>query len=212
MGISYSFLKKIIPGFVKNEIKELIRNIKSPKMITGYLDYDGEFRPRTRYSDTVFFYHRDRIKIADNVFIWHYAILDGTARLEIGEGTQIGACVSIFTHTSHMAIRLYGEHFLDIPSNKKKGFLIAPVKIGKYVFIASGSKILHGVTIGDGSIIAVNSVVKNDVPPYSIVSGNPAEIVGDIKNHDKRFLRSYPELREFYFDKELMNRSFNIKK
>ena len=37
--------------------------------------------------------------------------------------------------------------------------------------------ILAGVTIGHGSIVAAGSIVTKDVPPYSIVAGNPAKIV-----------------------------------
>jgi len=211
MSFIYSFFKKMCPNFLREKFKDFIHDIKSPKMITGFTDSNGEYRSRTRYSDTVFFYQKDRIKIADNVFIWHYTILDGTGGIEIGEGTQIGAWVGIFTHSSHMAIRLYGKFFLDIPRKEKKGFLIAPVKIGKYVFISSGTIILHGVTIGDGSIIAANSVVKKDIPPYSIASGNPAEVISDIKKYDRRFLVTYPELKEFYFDQKLLNKLFNGK-
>ena len=37
--------------------------------------------------------------------------------------------------------------------------------------------ILKGVTIGDGAIIAANAVVTKDVPPHTIVAGNPAKII-----------------------------------
>lgn len=43
--------------------------------------------------------------------------------------------------------------------------------------IASGIKILSGVKIGDGSIIGANSLVTKDVPPYSIVAGNPCKVI-----------------------------------
>ena len=45
------------------------------------------------------------------------------------------------------------------------------------VWIGERSTILKGVHIGKGSIVASNSVVVKDVPPYSIVAGNPAKIV-----------------------------------
>ncbi|NCO72197.1 MULTISPECIES: hypothetical protein [Shewanella] len=45
------------------------------------------------------------------------------------------------------------------------------------VWIGYGSTILGGVRIGEGSIVAANSLVINDVPPYSIVAGNPAKII-----------------------------------
>jgi maltose O-acetyltransferase len=52
-----------------------------------------------------------------------------------------------------------------------------PVIIGKRCFIGGGSMILPGVTIGDGSIVAAGAVVFRDVPPGSIVGGNPARVL-----------------------------------
>jgi acetyltransferase-like isoleucine patch superfamily enzyme len=49
--------------------------------------------------------------------------------------------------------------------------------IGNDVWFGMGSYILRGVTIGDGVVIAANSVVTKDVAPYSIVAGSPARHV-----------------------------------
>ncbi len=51
------------------------------------------------------------------------------------------------------------------------------VIIGNDVWIADNVTILSGVTIGDGAVIANNSHVVKDVPPYSIVGGNPAKLI-----------------------------------
>ncbi|MEQ6204917.1 CatB-related O-acetyltransferase [Sulfitobacter sp. HNIBRBA2951] len=48
--------------------------------------------------------------------------------------------------------------------------------IGNDVWIGHGAMIKAGVTIGDGAIVAANSVVTKDVPPYAVVAGNPAVI------------------------------------
>lgn len=53
----------------------------------------------------------------------------------------------------------------------------ADTVIGKNCFIGAHSIILPGVTIGDGSIVAAGSVVSKDVPPGSLVGGNPATIL-----------------------------------
>ena len=168
-------------------------------MIWGYRDASGNWRERIRISDTTFIYHPEKVFIANNVFVWHYTILDGTGGLEIGEGTQIGAWVGIFTHSSHLAIRLYGHHYHEVPENEKKGYPIAPVKIGRFVFIAASAKILPGITIGDGSLISAGSVVKKDVEPFQIISGDPARVVGDTRKLDARYLAD-PQLREWYME------------
>lgn len=49
--------------------------------------------------------------------------------------------------------------------------------IGNDVWIGYGATILNGVTVGDGAIIAAGAVVTKDVPPYTIVGGNPARII-----------------------------------
>ena len=57
-----------------------------------------------------------------------------------------------------------------------------PIVIGDNVWIGDKATILSGVTIGDGAIIAANSVVTKDVPPFSIVAGNPAKIIKTFSN------------------------------
>lgn len=49
--------------------------------------------------------------------------------------------------------------------------------IGNDVWIGYGATIMPGVHIGDGAIVAAASVVTRDVPPYSIVGGNPAQVI-----------------------------------
>ena len=55
-----------------------------------------------------------------------------------------------------------------------------PVRIENNVWIGFDSVVLPGVTIGEGSIVGCRSVVANDVPPYTIVGGNPARVIKDI--------------------------------
>ncbi len=195
--MTLTLVRKILPASFKRMIHEIVRSLKAPKMIWGYKNSAGEFCKRTRISDTAFINRPENILISDNVFVWHYTILDGTGGLEIGEGSQIGAWVGIFTHSTHIAIRLYGRHYHEVAESEKKGYRIAPVKIGKYVFVGAGAKILPGVSIGDGALISSGAIVSKNVKEFQIVSGNPAEVVGDCRKLDKRYLKD-PQLLEWY--------------
>lgn len=61
-------------------------------------------------------------------------------------------------------------HIDELP---KKGDTI----VGNDVWIGREAKILPGVKIGDGAIVAAYAVVAKDVPPYAVVAGNPARVV-----------------------------------
>ena len=56
----------------------------------------------------------------------------------------------------------------------------APVIIKNRVWIGFNAAILKGVTIGEGAVIGAMSVVTHDVPPYTIVAGNPARVIRKI--------------------------------
>ena len=66
------------------------------------------------------------------------------------------------------------ERIADLPPRPEE---IRPLRICKNAWIGNGSVILKGVTIGEGAIIGVNSVVATDIPPYSVAMGNPARVV-----------------------------------
>jgi acetyltransferase-like isoleucine patch superfamily enzyme len=55
-----------------------------------------------------------------------------------------------------------------------------PILISKGAWIGAKSVILKGVTIGEGAIVGAGSVVSKDVPPYTIVAGNPAKIIREL--------------------------------
>jgi len=110
------------------------------------------------------------IIIGRNTFLGEYVIIYGHGGVIIGQHTLIAmhTCIVSSNHTignRNTLIRSLG----DIP---------LPVKIGNDVWIGAGAKILGGVTIGDGCIVAAGAVVTKSLPPYSIVMGVPAQITG----------------------------------
>lgn len=56
--------------------------------------------------------------------------------------------------------------------------IVKDTNIQDYVWVATGSSILQGITIGRGAVVSAFSVVKKSIPPYAIVSGNPCKIIG----------------------------------
>jgi acetyltransferase-like isoleucine patch superfamily enzyme len=54
---------------------------------------------------------------------------------------------------------------------------IKPVRICRYAWLGAGSHVMKGVTIGEGAVVAANSVVITNLPPFCLAMGNPAEIL-----------------------------------
>ena len=55
-----------------------------------------------------------------------------------------------------------------------------PIRICRNVWIQGGATILKGVTIGESAVVRYGSVVASDVPPRTVVLGNPAQVVASI--------------------------------
>ena len=83
------------------------------------------------------------------------------------------------THPSgiHVGPESYIAFGAVILSHDMTRGIYADTRIGARCFIGAHSIILPGVTIGDGSIVGAGSVVTSDVPPATIVAGNPARVV-----------------------------------
>ncbi len=62
---------------------------------------------------------------------------------------------------------------------------LVPTRIERGVSIGSNATILAGVTIGTQAIVGAGAVVTRDVPPYAIVVGNPAHVIGDVREREK---------------------------
>jgi maltose O-acetyltransferase len=63
---------------------------------------------------------------------------------------------------------------------------IGKIKIGNNVFIGANSTVMPNVSIGDNSIIGANSIVTKDIPPNSVVAGNPAKVICSIDTYKVR--------------------------
>jgi acetyltransferase-like isoleucine patch superfamily enzyme len=168
-----------------------------PRMVYGYRRHDGVFLPRTRLSNLTRVEHEHRLEVGDNVYIGHFNFIDASGGLKIGEGCQITNYVSVLTHSSHVAIRLYGRKYLD--RSDHAGYLRKSTEIGRYSFIGPHSVLMPGTHLGKGSLVSAYSFVSaGDYPDFAILAGNPARVVGDTREMDADWLEANAELRALY--------------
>ncbi len=119
-----------------------------------------------------------QIIIGSNCQFGGYNHITAINRIEIGDGVLTGKFVTI-SDNSH-GITDNAEE-LNVSPVKRPAYSKGAVEIGDNVWIGDKATILSNVKIGSGSIIGANSVVTKDIPPFSIVGGNPARIIKSIK-------------------------------
>lgn len=117
-----------------------------------------------------------------------------TSSISIGEGTWINNNFSaIAEHTSisigrncliGLSVEIIDSDFHGLAVAERRvsrpGWARA-VSVGNDVFIGSHVKIMKGVTIGDGAVVANGSLVTKDVPPGVVAAGNPARVIREIE-------------------------------
>lgn len=114
---------------------------------------------------------RGTLRIGDNVGISGTTISVSEA-VTIGNNVLIGSGCLIADNDAHP---MDAEKRRDIYNNNDVA--TRPVVIGDDAFIGARSIILKGVNIGQGAVVGAGSVVTKDVPPHTIVAGNPAKVV-----------------------------------
>ena len=127
-----------------------------------------------------------KITIGNHSEIRTKSFVGSVENIYIGNYVIISNHVTIYDNNNHPTEPLkrkqmcidgfYGEAWSWVHSDHR------PVVIEDNVWIGEYSTILKGVTIGRGSIVGCHSVVTKDVPPYSIVAGNPAKVVKKIED------------------------------
>lgn len=124
-----------------------------------------------------------RITIGARTFIGKSLIV-ASKEVSIGDDVLISWGVTIVDHASHSIDAAEREHdvinwgggskdWSNVPS--------APVRIGNKVWVGFGAALLKGITIGEGAVIGAHAVVTRDVEPWTVVAGNPARIIKQLK-------------------------------
>lgn len=122
------------------------------------------------------FADRPRLEIGDNTGIGNGCAFTVARRIRIGNNCMLSGHVVIVDSNSHrtdVAARL-----ANLPPSDDE---VREVVIGDCVWIGAHVLIFPGVRIGDGAVVSAGSVVRNHVPPYSVVAGNPARVVFRLK-------------------------------
>jgi hypothetical protein len=116
-------------------------------------------------------------------YISEKCYFDDLSKITLGDRVVISSNVRFLTHDYSVttALRAIGvEPPTDIASDRR-------IVVGSNVFIGLASIVMPNSRIGSNVIVGAGAVVRGDIPPYSIVTGNPATIVGDVREYGHRW-------------------------
>lgn len=109
------------------------------------------------------------LSIGDDTYIGPYCYLGAGGGLTLGRGVLVGAFVQFLAEN---------HKFSDASTSiREQGVSRKGIKIGDNVWIGNNAIIVDGIEVGAGAVIGAGSVVTHDVPPNTIVAGNPARVL-----------------------------------
>lgn len=127
--------------------------------------------PRTRIFGRIHFTGQGsvvaNVRIGESCIITTPLYLNASAPITIGDRVGVGHHVIIITDT----------HDMEDPLNRCGPGHARPVTVEDGAWICARATILPGVTLGRGSVVAAGAVVTRDVPPDTLVGGNPARAI-----------------------------------
>ncbi len=152
--------------------------------------------PDVKLGEGVQIFHRDLVNL------YGCSVGDGSkigTFVEIQKNAQVGARCKVSSHTficegvtiEDEVFVGHGVMFINDPYPKaansdgslmtEKDWKVIPTTVKRGASIGSNATIMCGVTIGEWSLVGAGAVVTQDTPPYSIVAGVPARVVGDTR-------------------------------
>ena len=113
--------------------------------------------------------HEGSVRIGNRVVLGRDVTVDAYLDVEIGDDCLLADSVLVTDF----------DHRYDDPATpiRKQGIVKSRVRIEADCWIGAKATVLRGSTIGRGSVVGALSVVKGDIPPYSVAVGNPARVV-----------------------------------
>ena len=142
------------------------------------------------------FWAPNRMTVGNNVYIGKYCTLQ--ADMEIGNDVVIANNVGMIGKYDHdyskVGVTIKNAPWIGDADYDFKGKNLKIV-VEDDVWIGFGAIVFTGVHINRGAIVAAGSVVTKDVPPYAIVAGNPARVIGqrfsgeEIREHESGLIK-----------------------
>lgn len=167
-NMDYPNPNNIHPNPKLKQICFIKSTITNPNITVGEYTYFDDVEETANFEKTVT-HHYDFI--GDKLIIGKFcAIGRGVEFIMNGANHPMN---SVTTYPFYIMGGDWAEHTPELTDLPLKGDTV----VGHDVWIGQNSVIMPGVTIGNGAIIAANSVVVDDVPAYHIVGGNPAKTI-----------------------------------
>lgn len=134
---------------------------------------------------TIYTVGNGKISIGHHFYIGPNSMIGSANDINIGNYVIISNDVKIYDNNNHPTSSKKREEMLESGFHNDNWSWIhaenSPIIIEDSVWVGQYVTILKGVRVGKGSIVATRAVVTKDVPPYSIVAGNPAKVVKHIE-------------------------------
>ena len=133
-----------------------------------------------------------KVKIGERTYINKDTNIISAESIDIGNDVTIAWDVTFYDHNAHSFdwkercndIKFASENFCHKKHTVERNWdkvKKSEIKVCDKAWIGFGASILRGVTIGEGAIVGAKSVVREDVEPYTVVFGNPAVKVGEVR-------------------------------
>lgn len=113
--------------------------------------------------------HEGNLRLGPKVVMGRDNVVNAYLDIEIGQSTLMSDWIYVcdFDHVTER---------VDVPI-RKQGLVKTPVRIGEDVWVGEKASVLRGADIGSGSVVASQALVKDRIPPFSIVVGTPARVL-----------------------------------
>jgi acetyltransferase-like isoleucine patch superfamily enzyme len=139
---------------------------------------------------------RPRIEIGDFSYLGHRAVLRAGTEIRIGRHVKIASNVLLAGDPGHPLDAL-SRRTEPAPADQ-----LARIVIEDDAWLAYNVTVVGNVCIGRGAVVAANSVVTRDVPPYALVAGNPARVIRNL-TPSEREATTEPEIPMLVVDRPL---------